>query len=394
LGHVKAFDGLRGVLAIWVLLGHWGTTIAWPVQGVPADLWNPKAVHLFIILSGFAMATLIDRQRESYRIFILRRFLRIFPIYWLYLFLSVATIGMAYSLWSQPGPGAMQQTRAALAQSAVTYFWPHILAHIPAAQALIPNWLLPYSSFTFLGQAWSISLEWQFYLVVPLAIAAFMAGLRNWKVAAALVLCLLALGDLSNFLPMGFIGGYLTLFALGIGTYYFLDVRSRGVAWASRLPILPVAVIAIGFVLLTATSQSFAIAVWLALAAGIAIGDDERSPLRPVISLLNLRFVQVIGGMSYSVYLSHMLVLTPVLYLLIRLGVAGSWTGASLLLVLTLAGTLALSAASYLLIEQPFQELGRRISAQAASTDSSEPVTTVARDGATYRRPLDRHHKA
>jgi len=245
-------------------------------------------------------------------------------------------------------------------------------------QALIPNSLLPYSSVTFLGQAWSISLEWQFYLVVPFAITAFMAGLKNWKIAVALVLCLLALGALSRFLPMGFIGSNLALFATGIGTYYFLDARNRGDLWASRFPLLPAAVLAIGFVLLTATAQSFAIAGWLALTGAVATADKEGSPLRTVTGFLNLPFVQAIGRMSYSVYLSHMLVLTLVLYLLTRLGIASNWMGASLLLVFTLAGTLALSTVSYLLVEGPFQQLGRRLSAHAALTDPARAATTTA----------------
>lgn len=378
MGHVKAFEGLRGVLALWVLLGHWGTAIAWPVHRIPADLWNVRAVDVFVILSGFAMATLIDRKHEPYRVFILRRFLRIFPVYWLYLLLSVVTIGIAYSVWSAPGPGEMQQSRAAIAQSSITYFWPHILAHIPAAHALIPQRVLPYSAFAFLGQAWSISLEWQFYLVVPFAITAFIAGLKNWKMAAALVGCLLVLAVLSRFLPQGFIGGYLALFAIGIVTYYFLAARGRGVEWASGLPVLPAAIALIGLVLLVGVPQSFPVAIWIAIAAGVAVADEPKSPLRPVIRLLNLPFVQSLGRMSYSIYLSHMLVLTLVLYLLALVGVTNHWAIAGLLLVLTLGGTWILSTASFLLVEQPFQRLGRRLSAKATATDSSKPATAPA----------------
>jgi len=378
LGHVKAFDGLRGILALWVLLGHWGTAIAWPLEGVPANLWNDKAVHLFIILSGFAMAALIDRKQESYRVFILRRFLRIFPVYWLYLLLSIATIGLAYSVWSTPGPGVMQQTRATLAEGAIAHFWPHIVAHVPALQALVPDWLLPNSPVAFLGQAWSISLEWQFYLVVPFAIAALMAGLKNWKIALALVACLLILGALSRLFPTGFIGGYSPLFAVGIGTYYFLAARNRGTPWASRTPVLPVAIVSAGFVLLAATPQSVAIAIWLALAAGVAVADDGGSPLRPVVDALNLPRLQRLGRMSYSVYLSHMLVLTIVLYLLNRLGVSGGWMGAALLLLFTLTGTWALSTASYVLVEKPFQQLGQRLSAEASAADPANGVAGIA----------------
>lgn len=50
----------------------------------------------------------------------------------------------------------------------------NILAHIPLIHGLIPPSALPDAAAAFLGRAWSISTEWQFYLIAPQAVAALL----------------------------------------------------------------------------------------------------------------------------------------------------------------------------------------------------------------------------
>ena len=65
----------------------------------------------------------------------------------------------------------------------------HGLLHVLLLQGLTPDSWLPFSSSALLGPAWSLSLEWQFYLVAPLLIGA----LRRPASAAAAVLAMTAL---------------------------------------------------------------------------------------------------------------------------------------------------------------------------------------------------------
>lgn len=173
LKHVKEYDALRGLMALWVLLGHWASTV--PIHNVlfQRRFFNEYAVDVFIILSGFAIATLILAKQESYRAYITRRFFRIFPAYLFYLAVSVALAGWALDLWQAAPEGSMKEARVVIAQDSLSFIGAHTFFHLLGLHSLVPPALLPSSDFAFLGQAWSISLEWQFYLIAPFVVALF-----------------------------------------------------------------------------------------------------------------------------------------------------------------------------------------------------------------------------
>src|SRR5438270_18235 len=81
-------------LAIWVLFAHTGYFVGLS-HLLPSDPWHPgiipkilvyldqsgwDAVNLFMILSGFVISYLIDQGNENYFPYLIRRFLRLWPV--------------------------------------------------------------------------------------------------------------------------------------------------------------------------------------------------------------------------------------------------------------------------------------------------------------------------
>src|SRR5882757_3598927 len=82
---LSELEGLRAWLAWWVVIGHSLVEAGWSDSYLPTVakilLGQVLAVKLFIILSGFVITLLLDRQKQGYRDFITTRAFRIFPLY-------------------------------------------------------------------------------------------------------------------------------------------------------------------------------------------------------------------------------------------------------------------------------------------------------------------------
>jgi len=84
--YVGFLDGLRGLLALWVLTYHLSMT----VLAKPTPWGNGAvAVDIFMLLSGFLMAYHWELRKDRFTSFFsqtidfwIRRFFRITPVYW------------------------------------------------------------------------------------------------------------------------------------------------------------------------------------------------------------------------------------------------------------------------------------------------------------------------
>ncbi|MBX7456748.1 acyltransferase [Qipengyuania sp. 1NDH17] len=316
-GRLHGLDGLRGLMAWWVVAGHIGHTFG---SENPVLASNGLAVDVFIILSGFVIAKLIEEQREDYATFITRRALRLFPLYLAVLFASALLLPLIYEVLVTFPENARNHAREIVTVEGLANLPLHLAAHIPLLQGLVPHSVLEYSAYTIVGQAWSVSLEWQFYLVAPLVMGALAT--RRYVLLGAFCAVLMALS-----LHMGpaFLGSKLALFAVGIGSYRY-----------PRLLLLavPLALWADG------------IAVFVPLAIWAAALPFANSALMGAAPL------RYLGDRSYSVYLVHML----------PLYVGGWFTRDALVLsAIVVFGTLALSHFTYRFIELPGIALGKRL---------------------------------
>jgi peptidoglycan/LPS O-acetylase OafA/YrhL len=166
---IPSLDGLRAISVALVVISHllWHPDFI-AIRAIYAKWFAPLGglgVRVFFVISGFLITSLLVRELATHnRInlakFYFRRTLRIFPPYYFY----VAAIFIAVAIgWIQLPPGDMLH--------ALTY---------------TVNYNIERSSY--LGHAWSLSVEEQFYLLWPAVL--LIAGKRYGLYTALLVMAI------------------------------------------------------------------------------------------------------------------------------------------------------------------------------------------------------------
>ncbi len=272
--HIGQFSTLRFGAAFWVFLSHVLLIIEKPIPFISeGDL----AVDLFIILSGFVITLMLLKRPEPYGGYIFRRFVRLYPLYLVALGLGILTQAyyepvIGQSLFGAPAVENFGQRVSAVDNN----LWQHLGLHLTMMHGAIPDTLLPLASLAFSGPLWSISLEWQFYLIAPFLIWALDLRVPGrWRVAvpvfAAMILsCYLARrywhADVPSFLPLR-----LPLFGLGI---------LCGVAWQRVGTTHPAIIIggSMGSALLLSTIgfRLLPLAMWFAVYIVAGLSDRVR----------------------------------------------------------------------------------------------------------------------
>jgi peptidoglycan/LPS O-acetylase OafA/YrhL len=222
---------------------------------------------------------------------------------------------------------------------------------------MIADQLLDNANQIFLGPAWSLSLEWQFYLVAPLIVAAA----RRPRGALALTVLFLPAyalywtGWLGTYgAPWGhpsLLFGAAPLFALGIATR--LAVPALPVV--RRYPLVQVAWI-VGCIALVDRDALF-VGMWLAMVPYMLMAAPTP---RIAHALLDSRPALWLGHRSYSTYLIHMPVVQALVWACARGGLA-YWPSVAVLAVGTVTLTLIASALIHRWIERPGIALGKRL---------------------------------
>ena len=173
---LSRLDGLRGILAVYVMVGH-----ALPFSAVPQWIASPfhhgeAAVDIFFALSGLVVFNSLERFKYQFWPFLQGRARRLLPVYFSVLALAVVIICLGSPLTSMPwiSPTSYAGLLWALPPQLL---W-HILAHVFLVHGLIPQGVLPWAWITILGPAWSLSTEWQFYILMGLMLPR-MTGSRR-----------------------------------------------------------------------------------------------------------------------------------------------------------------------------------------------------------------------
>lgn len=375
--HLALLDGLRAYLAAWVLVCH-----AMWVSGYECDKLDgvcalvcrgAHAVDVFVVLSGFVIFKLLDAGRETYGVFIARRFLRLFPAYILLFLVAIPASKLAEQDLTL---GSRYFTPAHLAEVATQFSdwfdnlgW-HTMLHLSLMHGLVPRALLSEAPGAFLEPAWSISLEWQFYLVAPFAYAAAVSQSlvrRCAVILGALLLFVLAAGGV---LPAVDFGAALPFhseyFFLGAASYFLYKRNLQ--APISESPALTLFVTsAFVFQLGHRNPGLIPFCIW-ALILGLVLERPDTPWSRAITKPLVHPIARYVGRISYSLYLSHMIVLYVLQHLLLQVAPNLSRTVHCVcLIVLTFGVSLPASAFLFRYVESPGIRLGRQFAKRRQS---------------------------
>jgi peptidoglycan/LPS O-acetylase OafA/YrhL len=341
---------VRGLAILLVLIWHYASVSAVPGTGlayalVPMRMWY-TGVDLFFVLSGFLIGgILVDtRERHDYfRSFYKRRAARILPLY----AVCLALFGVA--VWLNTNGVAGLRT---LANSPLPWY-----AYLTMTQNL---WMIHSgAAINGVSVTWSLAVEEQVYLVLPL-IVLWCPPKRLPLVVAAMIA--LALGcralwpDASGTLTLA------RLDAIGLGMAIALLVRHRTLwAWFVVRPaiawgLLGVSVISLALLTLRIVKpdgNGYALVAIGYASLLVAVLCSDSSWLARLFTQPWLRWM---GKVSYAIYLIHMAVLFLAYGVLLRRDghypVVTDWTSAIVTLG-SAATTLLLAAASWRWLEEP-----------------------------------------
>jgi peptidoglycan/LPS O-acetylase OafA/YrhL len=340
LKKIPSLDGLRAVAVLLVIFHH--LHVPFFPEG--------RGVLTFFVLSGFLITWMMLQESErtgdvSIRNFYIRRILRIFPAFYVFLILSIA------ARW-------------------LTVAWPNrsLLYDYLSAFFCAINYrlaLTPHIAHTA-QHTWALSVEEQFYLLWPCVFVAFHKKLRRltYVLGAAIVLIniyrmVLYFGfhAREKWLTYSFdtradhilIGCLLAvLLKRGVGTRFWNWITAR--TWYSLVPLLlTIASIAVSFHrgLAYRFSVGFVLDPLLTailLVQVIALGHSR------LWGWLNWKVIAYLGKISYGMFLYHMLANRLVIVLF---GMHSLWFR----LPLVIAVSVLFGTSSYYLIENRFLRL-------------------------------------
>jgi Predicted acyltransferases len=356
---ISQLDGVRGIAILLVIVWHYFTCqIVAPPRSVlfycsRLTNFGWSGVDLFFVLSGFLIASiLLDHRYASnyFRVFYLRRVCRILPIYFLLLALFVVV--------SASSIGASPSFRWLLGHPLPTWsyatFTQNILMGIRGDFG--PNWL---------GITWSLAVEEQFYVFVPLLIY-FLP--RRILLLVFIIAVLTA--PILRYMSPGFHGFVNTPWqsdSLFSGAALAVLVRWHPFVTGIRqhrrfLRALFLAILGVAAVL-TIRATPFAQAMekfWLAglYAIFILVAFVGTEPW--LGRLLRFSVLVRFGQLSYGIYLFHETV-SGVLHGMLRHSKPQIRTiSDAAVTVLALCVTMLLAAMSYRFFEQPILRFGHR----------------------------------
>lgn len=393
---IVGLDGVRGLLCLSIAITH----VTGYYTKNTADTWKTNifgfSLVYFFVLSGFLLflphVRNVVAERSSARMpnvrdYAVHRFARIMPAY-LAIFLIVNFVLQL----SYVDNAALTPDDARTGVGMITEPG-ELLANLTLLQTYFPAYIQ-----TGIGPSWSLTLEYAFYLSLPLlGLAVFALRKRSTRspfvlamVAPAILLVVGLVGralipvvnrfaGTSDFILLNWGPNIAAVFTKSIFTnadnfamgmfaaIVFVAIEhgamperfSRRIRTLSAAAILPVLVVSAAFFAIAVQFVTAGVGVVAALMILVVVVPLARGRKSRLATFLDVRPIRYVGEISLSAYLWHF----PMLLLLGRLGWMAGDTLPGMLhnIVLLLAVTILAATVTYHLIEKPAMNYAKKI---------------------------------
>jgi peptidoglycan/LPS O-acetylase OafA/YrhL len=311
---------LRVILALSVLVAHSESFFGIDFIG------GRLAVETFFVISGFYMTLVLTEKyggiKDSYSVFISNRLLRILPVYWIVLISTIAVSILSGLLFGKFGimEVYIQNYSQLNLFSSLYFFFSNLLIvgqDVAYFLQFTPNSTFRFATdfgslnprvyqFFIIPQAWTLALEVTFYTLAP-----FLVKLKNQSLVWLCLFCLtLKMATLSSGFDHDpwtyrFLVFELMYFLLGILSYrMYAFIRKANVNPSLFSAALPILLLFISFYSIIPGKEAKETVYFLLVTLAL-----------PLIysSYHNNRMDRYVGEFSYTIYITHFVVLDVVM---------------------------------------------------------------------------------
>ena len=289
-------DGLRALAVIGVILFHADLGLSGGFVGV----------DVFFVISGFLITSLILKDIKSNQFslsgFWERRARRIFPALYV---VTITTIGLSYLFLLPKDFEILGGSVIGLSFfSSNIFFWKNTNSYFSGSAEEMP-----------LLHTWSLSLEEQFYIIVPIVFLLFFKWRQFdklfWVISAGTLLSLLiSIVGTTHYESASFYLLPTRAWELGAGSIIATSRPIKSYRLRTIFSVLGILSILFSFIFYDRSSSfpglsavppvlGTALIIW----SGVGFGEISRLPI--VLKVLSIRPLVFIGLLSYSLYLWH-----------------------------------------------------------------------------------------
>lgn len=304
--YLPQIDSLRFFAALGVVNLHWCNVY---FEGTMDWSFGKYGVQLFFVLSGFLITRiLIQKKREQakrstvIKSFFMRRVLRLFPIYYLFLLYLILV-------------------KDEFVVNHAAYFFTYTANFVFTQEGLVDQWS---------NHVWTLCIEEQFYLLFPWIILFIR---RKWEYPFALLFLAIGLGTKTYafwfdqpFLYFS-LPAQVDMLGAGVLLGLFWENRAPVLSWLDRWSALLVLLLVPAFFISHyTTAGAWRLVIFTPILIGTCVVLVHKTAIGfktgPARIAFDNPLTQYLGKISYGIYLYHKIIPLSLFILLPRLGIS------------------------------------------------------------------------